>query len=31
MDKSACLWKQLKWTKFPFYGDKMSGKIVQGD
>ena len=26
MDESACLWKQLKWNKFLFYGDKLSGK-----
>ena len=29
-DESACLWKQLKWNKFPFYGDRMSGKIIHG-
>ena len=28
--ESAGLWKQLKWNKFPFYGDKVSGKIVRG-
>ena len=22
-DESACLWKQLKWNKFPFYGDRL--------
>ena len=26
-DGSACLWKQLKWNKFPFYGDRMSAKL----
>ena len=29
-DESACLWKQLKWNKFPFYGDRLSGKIIHG-
>ena len=31
MDESAFLWKQLKWNKFHFYGDTLSGKIIQGD
>ena len=31
MDESASLWKQLKSNKFPFYGDRLSGKIIQGD
>ena len=22
--------KQLKWNKFPFHGDKLSGKIIHG-
>ena len=22
-DESACLWKQLKWNKFPFYGERL--------
>ena len=22
-DEIACLWKQLKWNKFPFYGDRL--------
>ena len=26
MDESACLWKQREWNKFPFFGDKLSGK-----
>ena len=26
LDASACLWKQLKWNKFPFYCDRLSGK-----
>ena len=26
--ENACLWKQLKWNKFPFYGDRLSGKII---
>ena len=30
MDKSGCLWKQLKWNDFPFYGDRLSGKLIQG-
>ena len=29
-DEIACLWKQLKWNKFPFYGDRLSGKIIHG-
>ena len=30
-DEGACLWKQLKWNKFPFYGDGRSGeKFHQG-
>ena len=31
MDERACMSKQLKWNKFPFYGDRMSEKIVQED
>ena len=31
MDKTACLWKQLKWDKFPFYVDRLSGEIIQGE
>ena len=31
MDESACLWKQLKWNKFHFYGDRLSEKFEQGD
>ena len=27
-DESACLWKQLKWNKFHFFGDTLSGKII---
>ena len=30
-DKSACLWKQLKWNKFPFYSDRLCGKVSKGD
>ena len=31
-DESACLWwKQLKWNKSPFYGDRVSGKIIHGN
>ena len=29
-DENACLWKQLKWNKFPFYGDRLIGKIIHG-
>ena len=29
MDENACLWKQLKWNKFPFYGDRLSGEKIQ--
>ena len=29
MDERACMSKQLKWNKFPFYGDRLSGKITQ--
>ena len=31
MDERACNSQQLKWNKFPFYGDSLSGKTVQGD
>ena len=31
VDESACLRKQLKWHKFPFYGDRLSGKNIHGD
>ena len=31
MDERACMSKQLKWNKFPFYGDRMTGKSVQGE
>ena len=30
MEESACLRKQLKWHKFPFYGDRLSGKMIYG-
>ena len=30
MDESDCLWKQIKSNKFHFYGDRLSGKIIQG-
>ena len=30
-DESACLWKQLNWNKFPFYGDRLSGKKIHGN
>ena len=29
-DESACLWKRLKWKKFPFYDDTLSGKKSRG-
>ena len=31
MDEKACMSKQLKWNKLPFYGDRLSVKIIQGD
>ena len=31
MDERACMSKQLKWNKFPFYGDSLSGKIFHAD
>ena len=33
MDEKACMSIQLKWNKykFPFYGDRLSEKITQGD
>ena len=27
MDERACISKQLKWNKFPFYGERLSRKI----
>ena len=30
MDERACMSKQLKWNKFPFYSDRLSVKIIQG-
>ena len=30
-DESASLRKQLNLNKFPFYGDKLSGKFVHGE
>ena len=29
-DEEDCLWKQLKWNKFPFCGDRLSAKIIHG-
>ena len=29
-DESAGLSKQLKWNKFPFHGDRLSGKTIHG-
>ena len=29
-DESACLLKQLKRNKFPYYGDRLSGKNFYG-
>ena len=31
MDERACMSKQLKWNKSTFYGDRLSGKNIQGD
>ena len=31
MDERACVSKQLKWNKFHFYGDRLSGKDFHGD
>ena len=31
MDESACLWKHLKWNKFTFSGDRLSGKFRHRD
>ena len=31
MDERACMSKKLKWDKFPFYGDRLSGTIFHGD
>ena len=30
MDESACLWKQLKWNNFAFYGDRLFGNTIHG-
>ena len=30
-DESSSPWKQVKWNKFPFYGDRLSGKTIHGD
>ena len=27
MDERVCMSKELKWNKFLFYGDRLSGKI----
>ena len=29
-DEGACLWIQLNWNKFLFYGDRLSGKMIHG-
>ena len=31
MDDRVCMSKQLKWNKFPYYADRLSGKIFHGD
>ena len=31
MDDSVCMSKPLKWNKFPYYGDRLSGKIFHED
>ena len=30
MDEKACLWKQLKWNKYPLYSDKLSDELITG-
>ena len=30
MDDKICMSKQLKWNKFPYYGDRLSGKVSTG-
>ena len=30
MDDRVCMSKQLKWIKFPYYGDRLSGKVFTG-
>ena len=31
MDDRVCMSKQLKWNKFPYYGDRLSGKVFHVD
>ena len=31
MDERACMSKQLEWNKSSSYGNRLSGKIFQGD
>ena len=30
MDDRVCMSEQLKWIKFPYYGDRLSGKVFTG-
>ena len=30
MDDRVCMSKQLKWNKFTYYGDRLSGKVFTG-
>ena len=30
MDDRVCMSKQLKWNKFPFYGDRLSANLFKG-
>ena len=30
MDDRVCMSKQLKWNKFPYYGDRLSGEVFTG-
>ena len=31
MDERVCMSKELKWNNFPFYGERLSGKVFNGD
>ena len=31
MDNRVRISKQLKWNKFPYYADRLSGKVFHGD
>ena len=30
MDERVCMSKELKWNKFPFYDDRLSGSFSRG-